>query len=138
MGLYLAYPDPDDEEIRCLSVSCLAFLVISGKERIGGHAKDVFEPLIRLLYETSSKISAVSTEEKSSQKLFELCSQCLCQAAEAAPKEFKSLSQGLTDQQVNPLFDSAVRKAIKSASNLWIENREIVWIDFDDKDSVNI
>ena len=108
-----------EEETRIVSMQILTYLVDVATERIAdGHAKDVFEPTLRLIYELSRE----DTDKMCRQKLFDICVDCLVKSASHAPKEFRHFCSGLDALQVNPKFDSALQKAFLQASLKTQEN----------------
>ena len=114
LGHYLTYTDPYNEETRISSVAAIAYIADVGHERVPSHAREVFEPLIRLLYE----VSQLDQGQESNQNLYQASSDCLCLCASLAPREFSNLCFDLDKVKVNPPFDLAVEKAFQSVAEV--------------------
>ena len=104
----MEYPDSyETEEYRVDGLQALDALLKFGKPRIKIHAKQIFEMLLRLLYETSKNLHKDLTEN--STILHDMCSKCLIFSAEVAPGEFKILCDGMDNVKVNKHFDSVIK-----------------------------
>ena len=109
LSSYLVYTDPFDEATRTTSVEAIAYIADVGRQRVPAHAREFFEPLIRLLYE----VSRLDHGLESNLKLYQACSDCLCLCVSQAPREFAYLCFELDKVKVNPAFDLAIEKAFQ-------------------------
>jgi hypothetical protein len=115
LGNYLAFPDPCDEETRISSIAIVTIIATVAPGRVSTHAKEFFEPLLRVIYEVSRQISVKEYPgEVSKSNLFEKCRECLRLCATKAPKEFLKLCSGLDEVKINPAFDGAVQNIFQS------------------------
>ncbi len=119
LGNYLAFPDPCDEETRISSIAIVSIIATVAPGRVSTHAKEFFEPLIRVIYEVSRQISCQEYPgEISKFDLFEKCRECLRLCATKAPKEFLKLCSGLDKVKINPAFDEAVQTIFQSVREI--------------------
>ena len=107
-----------DQQCRIDALENLGKIMESCEERVKFHCDNIFETLIRLLYETS-KISENSEDSNNSEnsKILHLIEQNLQKIAKLCPDEFALQFADLNEVHVNEVFDRVISDLFNSQCN---------------------
>ena len=98
-----------EEETRIKALEALLLVLEDiAPECTAQYARDILEPLSRLLYELSKEGADANKE------LLEVCVKCICKVKTECPKEFSCLFDGIEKEDVNPVFDASMRRILSS------------------------
>ena len=103
-----SYTELIDVECRRGALENLLLILDLCKDRVKFHTDDIYEPLIRLLYELSQRVEA----DDESQKTFNLASEALLKSALYSPTEFRLNFDSVEFVAVNETFDRVIHNIL--------------------------